>query len=41
MSDEGTRFTKLFVVLATALTKIHSKNLTGAILMAVKTGDFF
>jgi hypothetical protein len=36
----GTRSRILFVALATAQTKINSKNVTGAIFLVVKIGDF-
>jgi hypothetical protein len=37
----GTRSRILFVTLATAQTKINSKNVTGAIFLVVKMDDFF
>jgi hypothetical protein len=40
MNDEGTRSRILFVALASAQTKINSKNVTGAIFLAIKIGDF-
>jgi hypothetical protein len=40
MNDEGTRSRTLFVALASAQTKINSKNVTVAIFLAVKIGDF-
>jgi hypothetical protein len=40
MNDEGTRSRTHFVALASAQTKINSKNVTGAIFLAVKIGDF-
>jgi hypothetical protein len=40
MNDKGTRSRTLFVALASAQTKINSKNGTSAILLAVKIGDF-
>ncbi len=40
MNDEGTRSRTHFVALTSAQTKINSKNVTGAIFLAVKIGDF-
>jgi hypothetical protein len=40
MNDEGTRSRTHFVALASAQTKINSKNVTGAIFLAVKIGEF-
>jgi hypothetical protein len=40
MNDGGTRSRTHFVALASAQTKINSKNVTGAIFLAVKIGDF-
>jgi hypothetical protein len=40
MNDEGTSSRILFVALANAQTKINSKNVVGAIFLAVKISDF-
>jgi hypothetical protein len=40
MNDEGTSSRILFVALASAQTKINSKNVVGAIFLAVKISDF-
>ncbi len=40
MNYEGRRSMTHFVALASAQTKINSKNVTGAIFLAVKIGDF-
>ncbi len=40
MNDEGTGSRTHFFALVSAQTKINSKNVTGAIFLAVKIGDF-
>jgi hypothetical protein len=41
MNGVGTRSRTHFVALASAQTKINSKNVIGAIFLAVKIGDFW